>query len=210
MANLYLHWFDYVFHRSDGPARWAGAKLVRYADDFVVLARYQSQRLTGFIETTLEHPLGLTINRDKTRIVDLNDPKASLDFLGYTFRLYRDLHGRDRRYLNRAPSRKSIERVKERIHEMTGPSQCYKPIALLIQQLNQMLIGWAGYFSQGYRAMAYRAVNFHVRERLMQHLFRRSQRRYRPPKDVTYYEHLKQLDLVYLKAGTRKPVNASR
>ena len=41
LSNLYLHWFDKVFHRVGGPAQWAKAKLVRYADDFVVLARYQ-------------------------------------------------------------------------------------------------------------------------------------------------------------------------
>ena len=41
LANLYLHWFDTVFHRPGGPAHWAQAKLVRYADDFVVLARDQ-------------------------------------------------------------------------------------------------------------------------------------------------------------------------
>ena len=91
-----------------------------------------------------------------------------------------------------APSRKSIKRFKERIHEMTGPNQCYKPIALLIRQINRTLTGWAGYYSQGYPAMAYRTINFYVRERLMQHLHRRSQRPYRPPKDATYYEHLKQ------------------
>jgi RNA-directed DNA polymerase len=45
LANLYLHWFDKVFHREDGPAQWAKAKLVRYADDFVVMARYQSPKL---------------------------------------------------------------------------------------------------------------------------------------------------------------------
>ena len=39
LANLYLHWFDEVFHGPQGPARWAEAKLVRYADDFVVLAK---------------------------------------------------------------------------------------------------------------------------------------------------------------------------
>jgi RNA-directed DNA polymerase len=39
LANLYLHWFDKLFPRADGPAYWARAKLVRYADDFVVLAR---------------------------------------------------------------------------------------------------------------------------------------------------------------------------
>ncbi len=47
LANLYLHWFDKLFHRADGPAEWANAKLVRYADDFVVLARYRCPRLQG-------------------------------------------------------------------------------------------------------------------------------------------------------------------
>ena len=45
LANLYLHWFEKRFYSSDGPGRWANAKLVRYADDFVVLARYQSRQL---------------------------------------------------------------------------------------------------------------------------------------------------------------------
>src|ERR1051325_8726130 len=45
LANIYLHWFDRAFHLRDGPAQWAKAKLVRYADDFVVLARYISPRL---------------------------------------------------------------------------------------------------------------------------------------------------------------------
>ena len=90
LANVYLHWFDKVFHRSDGPAQWAGAKLVRYADDFVVLARYQGPRLRGWIEEKIENWLGLEINRDKTRVVDLREQKASLDFLGYTFRWHRD------------------------------------------------------------------------------------------------------------------------
>lgn len=73
LANLYLHWFDKVFHRSDGPAQWAGAKLVRYADDFVVLARYQGSPLIGFIEMKMETWLGLEINRDKTRVVQLSE-----------------------------------------------------------------------------------------------------------------------------------------
>jgi RNA-directed DNA polymerase len=66
LANVYLHWFDKVFHRSDGPAQWAGAKLVRYADDFVVLARYQGSQLMGFIEMKLETWLGLEIPKGRT------------------------------------------------------------------------------------------------------------------------------------------------
>jgi RNA-directed DNA polymerase len=65
LSNLYLHWFDKLFYRADGPAQWAGAKLVRYADDFVVLARFQGDRLTVWIESKLEGWLGLEINREK-------------------------------------------------------------------------------------------------------------------------------------------------
>jgi hypothetical protein len=49
LANVYLHWFDHLFERGDGPAQWAKAKLIRYADDFVVMARYISPRLRDWI-----------------------------------------------------------------------------------------------------------------------------------------------------------------
>src|SRR5215475_1234333 len=86
LSNIYLHWFDKVFHRADGPGQWANAKLVRYADDFVVLARYQTKEMARFVESKLEEWMGLVINREKTRIVDLRQRGASVDFLGYTFR----------------------------------------------------------------------------------------------------------------------------
>ncbi len=54
LSNLYLHYFDKVFHKPDGPAAWANARLVRYADDFVVLARYQGPQLTGWIAEKIE------------------------------------------------------------------------------------------------------------------------------------------------------------
>jgi len=199
LANLYLHWFDYVFHRPDGPAHWAKAKLVRYADDFVVLARYQGERLQAFIEEKLEGWLGLTLNRDKTCTVDLRESGASLDFLGYTFRFDRDLQGRDKRYLNMVPSKKSLARLRGKLHEMTGPRYCFKPIPRLIRDVNRVLEGWSGYYSQGYPAMAYRHVNAYVRGRLTQHLKRRSQRPFKPPQGMTYYAKLDQLGLVYLK-----------
>ena len=45
LANIYLHDFDRAFHGPDGPAQLANARLVRYADDFVVLARYMGPRI---------------------------------------------------------------------------------------------------------------------------------------------------------------------
>jgi RNA-directed DNA polymerase len=194
LANLYLHWFEKAFHRPDGPAHWAKAKIVRYADDFVILARYQGQRLVGWVESLLEGRFGLTINRQKTRVVHLKQPQASLDFLGFTFRYDRDLHGRDHRYLNVFPSKKSLARLRE----LTGSSRSCVPIPGLIAEVNQVLRGWANYFRPGYPTMAFRAVNWFVVDRLYRHLQRRSQRPFRPPEGVPFTAHLQALGLKLL------------
>jgi len=198
LANLYLHWFDKVFHRGDGPAQWARAKLVRYADDLVVIARYQSPRLIKFIESKLEDWMGLEINREKTRVVYLKQEGASLDFLGYTFRYDRDLRGRGHKYLNVHPSRKALAREREKLRTITDKRMCFKPIPQLIEETNRHLKGWANYFCYGYHRKAFREINSYTRDRLTQHLRRRSQRPFRPPEGVTYYEQLKRLGLVYL------------
>jgi RNA-directed DNA polymerase len=198
LANIYLHWFERVFYFPSGPAHWAKARLVRYADDFVVMARYQSKELVGFIETKLEGWLGLTINREKTRIVNLKTAGASLDFLGYTFRYDRDLKGRDWKYLNVAPSQKALAREREQLRQMTSARMSYKPLPVLISELNRHLRGWANYFSLGYPRMAYREINAYTRLRLAVQLHRRSQRPFRPPAGMTLYAHLAQMGLVYL------------
>ena len=198
MANIYLNWFDKLFHRVKGPAHWAKAKLVRYADDYVVLARYIDSRITNWIEATVEDWLGLEINREKTRIVNLRDKGASLDFLGYTFRYDLDLRGGSHRYLNMCPSIKSVSRERAKLREMTAPSMCFKPLPVLIEELNRQLRGWGNYFGQGYPRKSFRDINHYARKRLFCHLSRRSQRPWRPPKGMTFYAQFKKLGLIYL------------
>jgi len=198
LANVYLHWFDVRFHREGGPARFAKARLVRYADDFVVLARYQGRGLVEWVEQTLEQWMGLKLNREKTRTIDLKQPGEALSFLGYTYRYDLDQHGRGHRYLNVAPSKKALARERATLREMTGPRYCFEPIPVMIQAINRQLLGWANYFSYGYPGRALRHVNWYARERLYRHLRRRSQRPYRPPKGVSFYRHLADIGLVYL------------
>jgi RNA-directed DNA polymerase len=195
LSNIYLHWFDKVFHRREGPGQWANAKLVRYADDFVVLARYQSRQLVQFIESKLEQWMGLELNREKTRNVDQKQAGASLDFLGYTFRYDRARHGRPGRYLNVVPSKKALKKERATLREMTSSRYCFKPIPDLIQDLNRNLQGWAAYFSFGYPSHAYGNLNYYVQQRLQLHLDRRSQRPYRAPKSVSLYAHFQALGL---------------
>jgi RNA-directed DNA polymerase len=198
LSNLYLHWFDKVFHRATGPAHWANAKLVRFADDFVVLARYQGKRLNGWIESKLEEWMGLKINRDKTRVINLKQQGEKLDFLGYTFRYDRDLRGSGYRYLNVTISDKALRRERQKLRETISPQRCFVPMPQLIEELNDHLRGWANYFSYGYPRKGLRQINAYVRQRLTQHVRRRSQRPFKPPEGVSYYEHFKRMGLVYL------------
>ncbi len=198
LANVYLHWFDHLFQRGDGPAQWAKATLVRYADDFVVMARYISPQLRGWIESKLEGWLELTINRDKTRIVDLKQPEQALDFLGYTFRYDRDQYGRPQRYWNLEPSRKAMGREREALRGLINPQQCCTPLPELIERVNRHLRGWSNYFRLGYPRKAFRLINHFVRYRVGRHLQRRSQRGWRARQGVSLYAHLEHMGLVAL------------
>jgi RNA-directed DNA polymerase len=197
LANLYLHWFDKVFYRASGPAHWARAKLVRYADDFVVLAQQQTPRLVGWIETKLESWMGLEINREKTRIIKLRQQGASLDFLGFTFRYDRSLWRRHR-YLNVIPSKKALARERAKLRALTSAQQNGVPLPQLLGELNHNLRGWGNYFCFGYPRQAFNAINSYVHWRLWKHLRRRSQRSYRPPNGMTVYAQMKQLGLIAL------------
>jgi RNA-directed DNA polymerase len=195
LANVYLHWFDQAFHRAGGPGQWAKAKLIRYADDFVVLARHVDERLQRWIEETLEGWLGLQINREKTRTMDLRQPDTSLDFLGYTFRLARDEKGRRWRYWRLEPSGKALNRERAALRAIIHPGQCHTPLPDLIGRLNRHLRGWSNYFGLGYPRKAFRRINHYVEARLGKHLNRRSQRGWRARIGVSLHAHLKHMGL---------------
>jgi RNA-directed DNA polymerase len=190
LSNAFLHWFDRAMMAEGSVARRAGAQVVRYADDFVVTARYMSPPLVDYIEHVIEGRLGLRLNRNKTRIIDLNEPKVSLDFLGYTFRFDKDLKGQGHRYLFLGTSKRSLGLARQRVHEMTAAKQCYKPLPLLAKEISRYLIGWGNYFSAGYPRRGYHALNHFVGGRMMQHLKRRSQRPYKRPKGVPLWDFL--------------------
>jgi RNA-directed DNA polymerase len=190
LANLYLHWFDVRFYR-DGPGRWANAHLIRYADDFVIMARYVGDRITDWVEGTVEGWLGLTINRKKTRVIALR-PEAdeSLDFLGYSFRYERGHVDRTRRFLTASPSAKALAHRKAKLRELTDHRRTFVPIAELVQTMNQQLRGWKNYFSFGFPRWAHRSINAYAVQRLSIHLRRRSQRACRPRAGMGYHQFL--------------------
>ncbi len=198
MANLYLHWFDKLFHRQDGPAHWAKAKLVRYADDFVVMARYISPQLKGYIESKIEGWLGLKINSEKTRVVNVLEPGQTLDFLGYSFRYDQDLYSRERKYWRQYPSEKSMARERGKLRGMTNARQSHSRLDELIGRINNHLRGWKNYYGRGQPRRELRQINSFIRARLARHLKRRSQRGWKRPEGKSAYAQLEEMGLIYL------------
>ena len=198
LANIYLHRLDRAFHEeADSPYHFAGARLVRFADDFVVMARFMGKRITDWLEKTLETILGLSINRDKTGIVRMNK-EESLNFLGFTLRYDRDLQGGDWTYLNIMPSKKAIGILKDKIREKTCSSYKRRLIPV-IGEVNSILRGWSNYFKYGYPRKVFREVNHYTRTRFQRFLNNRSQRRSKPFRaGESLYAGLKRYGLVYL------------
>jgi RNA-directed DNA polymerase len=190
LANLYLHWFDLRFQRS-GPGQWARARLVRYADDFVIMAKFIGRRITNWVEATVEGWLGLTINYQKTRVICLGpDREDELLFLGYRFRYEGRPTDRTKPYLTVTPSAQAIARKKAALREATNYRRCHVPMIELVETVNHQLRGWGHYFSYGFTRRAHRAVNKFAVDRLTIHLHRRSQRSCRPPAGMTVYRYL--------------------
>jgi RNA-directed DNA polymerase len=197
LSNVYLHELDLRWHRRGGPRETCDARLVRYADDFVVLSRTIGEPVHRFLTELLEGKMGLELNRDKTRIIDMKCPGASLDFLGYTFRFDRDLKGRDTRYLNLFPSAKALAKRRDAIRDVTR-SGYKQTLVETVRELNRSLLPWARYFRMGYPSREFHKLDSFVLVRMERFLRNRSQRAMRVPKGRTLYAWLREKGLVRL------------
>jgi hypothetical protein len=165
LANLYMRRFVLGW-KTLGHERQLRARIVNYADDFVICCRGTAE-LAGAAMRDMMSRLKLTVNETKTKTCRV--PDESFDFLGYTFgRCYSTQTGRA--YLGTRPSAKKIHKLCESISEQT--SRRYTPMDAdeLVGRLNRQLRGWANYFCLGPVSKAYRAVDAHVTKRLRQWL----------------------------------------
>ena len=199
LANIYLHWFETIVSLT-AKACGQVMSIVRYADDFVILARSWVDGFLQRVEGILEGRMGLTVNRGKTKVLDFREPHTTLTFLGYDFRMVRDrLFGTGKRYLTFGPSKKSMKGIREKIHAITHARNGLLTVEKVVGRLNKLTKGWGAFYSVGYPSKAFHAVNGYALRRMARFLNRKSQRRYRLKFADTYYGELNHYGMYWLK-----------
>ena len=187
LSNIYLHWFE-TCAMLVAKATNQVMSIVRYADDFVILAGKWADGFVQRIEGELENRFELVVNREKTKLLDMEADKSALSFLGYEFRKVRDrLFGTGRRYLHFGPSSKSVKRVCREVHELTHSRNVLLPVETVVERVNRLLKGWGAFYSVGYPSRVFRKVNHYVLKRMARFLNRKSQRYHRLKFADTYY-----------------------
>jgi group II intron reverse transcriptase/maturase len=208
LSNIYLHVLDVLWTRHSAPL----GTLVRYADDFVVMCRTKKdcEQAENRVRTILTR-LGLELHPNKTRRVELFDGKEGFDFLGC--HLHKRMSGtlwekkRARVYfLQRWPSQRSMQRVRQRVKDLTPRSRCHADVREVIAALNPVLRGWGQYFRTGNAHTRFNQLDDYVVRRLREMRIRRKGRNLRPGETSRWTrEYFENLGLCRLRGTVRYP-----
>jgi RNA-directed DNA polymerase len=146
LANIYLTRLDKVMEDN-------GLKMVRYADDFVILCRrrWKAQLILELVEKVMQK-LRLTLNPDKTRVV--NGYRDGFTFLGYRFKMG-----------YKSPRPEAVSAFKDKVRGATRRQQP-KKLDLVITGLNPIIRGWGNYYRYGDTKELFRALDKWIRMRL--------------------------------------------
>lgn len=178
LSNLYLHLLDRIVRNPTSQFRRLGIEIIRYADDFVLMGKELPEAIMERLESLLTR-MGLSLNKDKTKCK--NARQESFDFLGFTVRYDRDVKGRNHRYWNIIPSKKSEKRVRERIGTYLQKNG-HADVKTLVDGMNAILRGWLNYYEiegTSYPAMSKRDLRYYLCDKLDRYFVRKSQRRCR-------------------------------
>jgi len=209
LSNIYLHALDLAF--ADG----AHGRLVRYADDFVVMCSseaqaHAAQELAGQVLADL----GLELHPEKTSVVDLREGREGLEFLGCHF--HARVSGRllergiRRYYLQRWPSQQAMKRLRQRIKMLTGRGRTGTDIREVISRINPILRGWGNYFRTGNAAIRFNQIDSYVLRRLCGLMRKRYGRNMRPGQWLIWTREWFEAHGLYRLRGTiRYPATAS-
>jgi len=188
LANIYLNVLDTLWAVKKVQER-LGARLVRYADDSVILCRGNTDRILKGVKRVLED-LGLTLNEEKTRIVDAR--QESFNFLGFSIGMKRGKRT-GREYPHTEPSKKALKHIRAEVKRLTTEQYSASPTEDVIRRVNEVARGWVGYFRFGNCTKAMSSFKRYLVYRMRIYLRRKHHYRsfgYKAFPDRYYYDSL--------------------
>ena len=153
LANIYMHRFLRHWRRQGKGGQYR-ARLIHYADDFVILSRGKAREAMEWTRQVMNR-LGLTLNPAKTCVRDAW--KETFDCLGYTFGQQIVYTRAGMRQMDARPSKRSIARVKRKLHEVLQPWNTGS-WSEVVERVNRLMVGWSNYFNHGTLYFAHRGV----------------------------------------------------
>jgi RNA-directed DNA polymerase len=171
LANLYLDKLDYAVNALD-PAR---VKMVRYADDFVILIKGGLEEVVlERVKSWLERA-GLTLNESKTKLTDVSR-KGKVEFLGFELS-ERCSPETGNRYIHRRPSKKSQLKFRDKIRGELHHWSTWRDSSVAIARVNRITRGWGNYFHYGHSPETFRVLNHWLGNRTRTWLAKKHKRR---------------------------------
>ena len=176
LANIYLHLLDKAVNRTGGIFQRNGVSIVRYADDYVLMAKKIPEECLEYVNHMFSR-MKLKLNEEKSKLLCATE--EPFDFLGHTFRYSDDLYGRPFKYWNVAPSKKSQKKVRSNIREYLKKNG-HAPPQTLAKDLNALLRGWINYYTINgvtYPSKSKRNLRHYLGKKLTRYYKRKSQRK---------------------------------
>jgi RNA-directed DNA polymerase len=181
LANIYLHVLDRIWKVKQVEERFK-ARLIRYADDCVVLCQGQTEKVLKGIKIVLRG-LELSLNEEKTRVIDAK--KERFNFLGFTVEAKRNPRT-GKRFPLITPSREATAEIKAEIKALTCRKNLRLPNEVIIRKLNEQVRGWVGYFYYGNCSRDLTKLRNFLDERVRIYLRRKHTKKSRGYKDYPY------------------------
>lgn len=174
LANIYLNLVDKIVNKVESIFGHYGIRMVRYADDFVLMGKLVPKQVIQYLKKILER-MELTLNEEKTKIVNVWE--ETFDFLGFTIGYRKGFKGK--RYLSITPGKKAEKRFRRNIDKYLKESLYFND-AKLTKGLNEKIRGWIGYFTipgVSHTSRSRRSLSYYVGIKLEWYFQRKSQKR---------------------------------
>jgi group II intron reverse transcriptase/maturase len=210
LANIYMNLLDRIVNKGGSYFAEQGIRLIRYADDFILMGKSISLKVLEKLEGYLQR-MGLRLNAEKTKLV--NAKEEFFDFLGFQFRYDESVLYKGTKFWKVKPKPKSCKKIRQKINKKLKQIGHYNAESV-VRVLNPMIRGWMNYYRierVSYTQVAFRELDNYLRIRLMRYYNRKSQRKSSLYGKQAYKILVEDYGLVCpYQTSSIRPVNADR